>query len=398
MPDPDPQGSTETTSPSGEVRNLPVLVPRPSDVADGGGEGFFTRLFRSIFGWKSTSIRADLKDVLDAGAGLHGFSPQESAMLKNILALRERRVEDVMIPRADIIAVQKDISLGELMKVFEGAGHSRLVVYDETLDGAIGMVHIRDLLAFMTGRAAAAATAASPRRKKPFPAGLDLKAIDLAMPLSATNIVREMLFVPPSMPAMDLLAKMQATRIHLSLVVDEYGGADGVVSIEDIVEQIVGDIADEHDEDTAPGVVRQPDGSYVADARASIEDVAVFIGPEFDVAEEAQEVDTLAGYVAARIGRLPVRGELVPGPGPYEIEILDADPRRVKRLKIYRSTDRTDRPKADQRRALAGAGSGNSQGPAPPIPVPAPTSLPVTRDASVKLFPDAASPKSSHRP
>lgn len=317
-------------------------------------------------------------------------------MLKNILALRERRVEDVMIPRADIIAVQKDIGLGDLLKVFEGAGHSRLVVYDETLDGAIGMVHIRDLLAFMTGRAAAAASVATPRRKKPFPAGLDLKAIDLAMPLSATNIVREMLFVPPSMPAMDLLAKMQATRIHLSLVVDEYGGADGVVSIEDIVEQIVGDIADEHDEDTEPGVVRQPDGSFVADARASIEDVAAFIGPEFDVAEEAQEVDTLAGYVASRIGRLPVRGELVPGPGPYEIEILDADPRRVKRLKIYRSTDRADRRTADQRRAVAGANPGSSQGPVPTAA--APTPLPVTRDASVKLSPEASPPKSSRRP
>jgi len=397
MPDSDPQGPTETTSQSSEVRNLPVLVPRPSEVADAGPERFFTRIFRAIFGWKSTSIRADLKDVLEGSAALHGFSLQETAMLKNILALRERRVEDVMIPRADIIAVQKDIALGELMKVFEGAGHSRLVVYDETLDGATGMVHIRDLLAFMTGRAAAAAAAATPRRKKPFPAGLDLKAIDLAMPLSSTNIVREMLFVPPSMPAMDLLAKMQATRIHLSLVVDEYGGADGVVSIEDIVEQIVGDIADEHDEDTAPGVIRQPDGSYVADARASIEDVAAFIGPEFDVAEEAQEVDTLAGYVAARIGRLPVRGELVPGPGPYEIEILDADPRRVKRVKIYRSTDRPDARKAEQRRVLSGSAA--SPGGQTPVPAgPAPPPLPVTRDASVKLSPDAPPSKPSRQP
>jgi CBS domain containing-hemolysin-like protein len=397
MPDSDPQGPTETTSQSSEVRNLPVLVPRPSDVADPGPDGFFTRIFRAIFGWKSTSIRADLKDVLEGGAALHGFSLQETAMLKNILALRERRVEDVMVPRADIIAVQKDIALGELMKVFEGAGHSRLVVYDETLDGATGMVHIRDLLAFMTGRAAAAAAAATPRRKKPFPAGLDLKAIDLAMPLSSTNIIREMLFVPPSMPAMDLLAKMQATRIHLSLVVDEYGGADGVVSIEDIVEQIVGDIADEHDEDTAPGVIRQPDGSYVVDARASIEDVAAFIGPEFDVAEEAQEVDTLAGYVASRIGRLPVRGELVPGPGPYEIEILDADPRRVKRVKIYRSTARPDARKGEQRRVLAGSAA-NPSGQTPVPAGPEPTPLPVTRDASVKLSPDAPPSKPSRQP
>jgi CBS domain containing-hemolysin-like protein len=398
MPDSDPQGPTETASPTSEVRNLPVpvTVPRPSDVVRNGGEGFLARVVRAIFGWKSSSIRADLKDVLEGGAGVHGFSLQETAMLKNILALRERRVEDVMVPRADIIAVQKDIGLGDLMKVFEGAGHSRLVVYDETLDGAIGMVHIRDLIAFMTARAAAAAATASPRRKKPFPAGLDLKAIDLAMPLSATNITREMLFVPPSMPAMDLLTKMQATRIHLSLVVDEYGGADGVVSIEDIVEQIVGDIADEHDEDSAPDVVRQPDGSFVADARASIEEVATFIGPEFDVAEEAQEVDTLAGYVAARIGRLPVRGELVPGPGPYEIEILDADPRRVKKLKIYRGTDRVDGRKGEQRRVVAGAAANPGAGP-PPAPS-APLPLPVTRDASVKLSPDVAPPKSSRRP
>ena len=151
-------------------------------------------------------------------------------MLQNILALRERRVADVMVPRADIVAVQRDIGLGELLKVFANAGHSRLVVYDETLDDAVGMVHLRDLVAFMTARAAVGAKR-NTRRKKPLPAGLDLKAVDLAMPLSATKIVREILFVPPSMPAIDLLAKMQATRIHLSLVVDEYGGADGVVSI-----------------------------------------------------------------------------------------------------------------------------------------------------------------------
>jgi CBS domain containing-hemolysin-like protein len=254
--------------------------------------------------------------------------------------LRERRIVDVMIPRADIVAVQQDIGLGELLKVFASAGHSRLVVYDDTLDDAVGMVHIRDLIAFMTEQAAASASRA--RRKRPPAAGLDLKAIDLSKPLSSTKIMREMLFVPPSMPVLDLLAKMQATHIHLALVIDEYGGADGVVSIEDMVEQIVGDIADEHDDDLPPGVVRQPDGSYLADARAHIEDVVAVIGPEFDIGETAQEVDTLAGYVAVRIGRLPVRGELVPGPGRLEIEVLDADPRRVKKLKIYRGA--ADRP------------------------------------------------------
>jgi hemolysin (HlyC) family protein len=394
MPDSDPQGPNDPT-PVGESRNLPVPVPRPSEAARAAGEGFFTRALRAIFGWKPTSIRADLKDVLEE-AGSHGFSPQESVMLRNILALRERRVADVMVPRADIIAVRGDIVLGELMKVFEKAAHSRLVVYDETLDDAIGMVHIRDLLAFMTARATAAAQIKT-RRKKPFPAGLDLKAVDLAMPLSAAKIVRAILFVPPSMPAIDLLAKMQATHIHLSLVVDEYGGADGVVSIEDIVEQIVGDIEDEHDEDTAPGVVRQNDGSFIADARASLEDVAAFIGAEFDVGEAANEVDTLAGYVASRTGRVPVRGELVPGPGAFEMEIIDADPRRVKKLKIYRSTmDRSGVEVREGNRRFVKPNQAAT--PAPPSDAP-PSDLLVARDPSVKLSPDdAVPPKPPRRP
>jgi CBS domain containing-hemolysin-like protein len=337
MPDPDPS-SSGAPSP---VANLPVPVPRPPEFNRAVREGWFTRVLRAVLGWKTSSIRADLKDVLEDAAGETGFSPTERIMLRNILGLRERRIADVMVPRADIIGVQREISLGELMKVFESAGHSRLVVYEETLDDAAGMVHIRDLVAFMTMRAAAGAKA-NTRRKKPFPAGLDLKAVDLSMPLSAASIIREILYGPPSMPVLDLLAKMQATRIHLALVVDEYGGADGVVSIEDIVEQIVGEIADEHDDDYAPGIIRQADGSFLADARASLEHVTAIVGPEFDVGEVANEVDTLAGYVMTRIGRVPVRGELVPGPGPFELEILDADPRRLKRLRIYRGLDRAN--------------------------------------------------------
>jgi CBS domain containing-hemolysin-like protein len=362
---------------------VPVL--RPSDVAREGGESWVARALRTIFGWKPGSIRADLKDVLEGNTGETGFSPEESAMLKNILGLRERRVEDVMLPRADIFAVQHDISLGELMKVFANAGHSRLVVYDETLDDALGMVHIRDLIAFMTERAAASAKA-NTRRKKPFPADLDLKAVELAMPLSTAKIMRTILFVPPSMPAVDLLAKMQATRIHLALVVDEYGGTDGVVSMEDIVEQIVGEIADEHDEELAPGVVRQPDGSFLADARASLEDLHAIVGPDFDVGELAKEVDTLAGYIAARIGRVPVRGELVPGPGRFEIQVLDADPRHVKKLKIYLSTEKN-----------GGGRDAPARGAGQPGASPA-ADLPVTRDASVKLSPDDAPSKGPHRP
>lgn len=325
----------DSTAP--EPRNQPM--PRPGAIR-GFGDSRLARALRALFGWRLASIRADLRTVLERGAGETGFSPKESAMLRNILSLRERRVADVMVPRTDVIAVQKDIALGELLKVFATQAHSRLVVYDDTLDDAIGMVHIRDLIALMTARAAEAAAAADVENKRALSTGLDLTAIDLSTSLSAAKLVRELLFAPPSMPVLDLLAKMQATRIHLALVVDEYGGTDGVVSMEDIVEQIVGEIGDEHDEDLAPGVVRQADGSYLANARASLDDVSAILGPEFDVGEVAKEVDTLGGYIATRIGRVPVRGEVVPGPGRFEIEVLDADPRRVKRLKIYLSLDR----------------------------------------------------------
>ena len=380
MPDSDPPNSSAPSP----TRNLPVPLPRPTQAVPKNADNWFTRALRTIFRWKSSTLRADLRDVLEDGAGESGFSPIERAMLKNILALRERRVVDVMVPRADIIGVQREIALGELMKVFENAGHSRLVVYDDTLDDAVGMVHIRDLVAFMTVRATLSGTT-NRRRKKPLPAGLDLKAIDLSMPLSAAKIVREILYAPPSMPVLDLLAKMQTTRIHLALVVDEYGGADGVVSIEDIVEQIVGEIADEHDEDTAPGVVRQSDGSFLADARASLEDVTAIVGEEFDVADVAQEVDTLAGYVTTRIGRVPVRGELVPGPGPFELEILDADPRRVKRLRIYRGLDRHNGSRHVTRRQV---------GPAQEPPSASPSS-PTSGDEADQRSSDTASSKSA---
>jgi CBS domain containing-hemolysin-like protein len=325
-----------------ERGGLPAVVP-PSEEPH---EGWFARVARILFGWKAAATRADLELVLTAEQPESGFSPAEAAMLKAILGLRECRIESVMVPRADIVAVQQDITIGDLVMVFAGAGHSRLVVYNDTLDDPIGMVHIRDLLSFMAARAAVdPAAAAAPA------ADLDLAKIDLSMPLTAAKIVREMLYVPPSMPALDLLAKMQATRIHLALIIDEYGGSDGLVSIEDLVELIVGDIADEHDEAETPAVIRQNDGSFLAIGRASLGDVRAVIGEEFDVGEAAQEVDTLGGYLVMRAGHVPVRGELVPGPGAFEAEVLDADPRRVKRIKIYRRKDR--RPSAARDAAAA---------------------------------------------
>jgi len=342
MPDSDAPSridSTRSDSPPDRV-NLPAVV---TPAASGREESWLTRLMRAVFNWKSSTARSDLQTVLaNDTVGEGGFSPQERIMLTNILALRGRRVDDVMVPRADIITVQQDIPLGELIKVFEGAGHSRLVVHNDTLDDPVGMVHIRDVIGYMVRRAQQGA--AKSKRKKPFPAGLDLKSIDLAVPLAEAKIIREILFVPPSMPALDLLAKMQATRIHLALVIDEYGGTDGIVSIEDVVEEVFGEIEDEHDEDETPRIVRQPDGSFLADARAPLEDVVATVGPEFDIGDIGDEVDTLGGYVMTRAGRLPTRGQVVPGPGSFEIEVLDSDPRRLKKVRITRgSLERTER-------------------------------------------------------
>jgi CBS domain containing-hemolysin-like protein len=331
MPEPSPR-----TEPTGsECHSLPVAVSAQADQP----ESWFTRVMRVLFGWRTPSPRADLELVLTAEPTQSDFSPEEAAMLKNILGLRETRIERIMVPRADIVAVQQDITLSELVKVFEVAGHSRLVVYNDTLDDPAGMVHIRDLIAFMAARAAHDEAAADGSAKAKT-AALNFANIDLSTLLSAANIVREMLYAPPSMPALDLLAKMQATRIHLALVIDEYGGSDGLVSIEDLVELIVGDIADEHDEQESPGITRQSDGSFLANGRASLDDVRAAIGSQFDVGDVAEEVDTLGGYLVTKAGHVPVRGELVPGPEPFEAEVLDADPRRVKRVKIYLRKDR----------------------------------------------------------
>ncbi len=344
MPDPEP--NPDKAESLGNSGNLPALV-QDGEVLRPSADNWLLRAIRTLFGWKPGSVRDDLKVVLEATTpGDVGFTVIERTMLRNILSLHERRIADVMVHRADIVAVKRDIQLGELMSLFESAAHSRLVVYNETLDDPEGMVHIRDLLAFMTVKARVG-DAGKTRRKKPFPAGLDLRAVDLALPLADANIIRKLLYVPPSMRAIDLLAQMQASRIHLALVVDEYGGTDGLVTIEDIVEQIVGEIDDEHDSDEAPAIVRQADNSFIADARASLDDARAVIGEEFVTGEAGEEVATLGGYLVSYVGRLPVRGELISGPGNFEVEVLDADPRRVKRLRIAlrkeRPTPRTQR-------------------------------------------------------
>ena len=364
------EDESSDSKPPQDNRNLPVPVHN-GEVLRPVPERWLMRAIRSLFGWKAGSVRADLQVVLDASTSDEtSFTPVERTMLRNILGLHERRIADVMVHRADIVAVKRDIPLGELIHVFESAAHSRLVVYDENLDDPEGIVHIRDLLAFMAVRARTALPSKAKRKKTP-PAGLDLRAVDLALPLSEANITRKLLYVPPSMPAIDLLAQMQATRIHLALVVDEYGGTDGLVSIEDIVEQIVGEIDDEHDGDEPPSIVRQADNSFIADARASLEDVRAMIGDAFETGEAGEDVDTLGGFLVTHVGRLPVRGEVISGPGPFEIEVLDADPRRVKRLRIGLRKERPAvRPRDGRRREAAPDAPSQPPGDDPASPSP----------------------------
>jgi CBS domain containing-hemolysin-like protein len=278
------------------------------------------------------SIRDDLEDALSETVEDTDFSPQERAMLKNVLGFHRVRVDDAMVPRADIVAVAADTTLGELLNLFRTAGHSRLPVYGETLDDPKGMVHIRDFLDFIAMSAEAGLSEAG--------TGADalpsLGQIDLSMTLATANILRPVLFVPRSMPAIDLLVRMQATRTHMALVIDEYGGTDGLVSIEDLVEMVVGDIEDEHDDDSAVMIVQGPDGAFIADARASLDEVKESLGIDLNNEDSAEDVDTLGGFIVTLAGRVPSRNELILGPGNLEFEVLDADPRRVKRLRIYR--------------------------------------------------------------
>ena len=292
------------------------------------GEGLFDRI-KVALGLKApASIRDDLEDALgdtstDAGSG---FTPEERAMLRNILSLRGTRVDDVMVPRADIVAVPLDIALADLLTMFQTAGHSRLPVYGETLDDPKGMVHIRDFVAWIASRAAIAAKKG--RRAKGADKGaeeLALGTIDLKTTLASVKaLVRNVLFVPPSMPAIDLLAKMQTTRTQLALVIDEYGGTDGLVSMEDIVEIVIGDIEDEHDEDDVEMITPAGPGLYTADARADLDDLASAIGVPVKTDEIEADVDTLGGWLVTLAGRVPVRGEIVQGPGTAGVR----DPRR----------------------------------------------------------------------
>jgi CBS domain containing-hemolysin-like protein len=270
------------------------------------------------------NLREVIEDALARGQGApDDFSAQERKMLLNILRFGKLTVEDVMVPRADIVAVEEQASVDEVMRVFRQAEHSRLPIYRETLDDPRGMIHIRDLMSWITTEA-----------EVPGGEKLDLGAVDLSRAIGAINITRELLYVPPSMPVLDLLLRMQASRRHLALVVDEYGGTDGLVSIEDLVEEVVGEIEDEHDVAEEPLFREDARLGLIADARTPIEDLERYLGVQLISAPQEEDIDTLGGLVFALSGRIPARGEVVWHPTGVAFEVLDADRRRIKKLRI----------------------------------------------------------------
>ena len=328
------EGPSPSTVPSTvELRTVELPAERPS---------LFERLTGYFRSRNGPTLREEIADALaETATDAESFSPGERAMLNNILRLREVRVEDVMVPRADIAAADISTTLGDLLLLFEQSGHSRMPLFAETLDDPRGMVHFRDVLAYITRAARARKNGREqPLQQDAAPAmpgmagtPLDLTNVDLSRSVGDLGLIRTVLFVPPSMLATDLMARMQATRTQMALVIDEYGGTDGLVSLEDIVEMVVGDIEDEHDEDE-PVITKAGEGVFIVDGKAEIDEVAKMIGEEFGAGEHSEYVDTIGGMIFNALGRVPARGEVVQAIPGFEFHVLDADPRRVKRVRI----------------------------------------------------------------
>jgi CBS domain containing-hemolysin-like protein len=247
------------------------------------------------------------------------LSKQERDMLLNVLEFGESKVSEVMIPRADIVAIEENQTVAELLNLFARVGHSRVPVFRESLDNPVGMVHIKDAIAWMTKGGA--------------DESLDLSRSALKTTVAAAKLVREALFVPPSMPALALLAKMKAKKIHLAIVVDEFGGTDGLATFQDVVEEIMGDIADEHDEIDAHAISSENE-AFIASARTPIENVEQVLDMSLTAGGVPEDVETLGGLIMATVGRVPKRGQIIPHPSGVTFEILEASPRRLYTVRI----------------------------------------------------------------
>jgi CBS domain containing-hemolysin-like protein len=292
-------------------------TPSSAKEADSSSEG--GRIWRGLrallFGESETSLREELEHTLeeyeeeDAGHPIKGdLTPIERQMIKNLLHFSEHTVDDVAVPRADIVAISQDASFAELMALFVEHGHSRVPVYKDSLDTVTGMIHIRDAFTILAdGR---------------------------THPETLEELIRQPLYVPQSMGVLDLLADMRAKRTHLAIVVDEYSGTDGLVTIEDLVEEIVGEIEDEHDDEPEALLIAQEGGCWEADARAELDDVARDVDPRFGEVEE--DVDTIGGLAFVIAGHVPAPGEILThAPSGWRLEIIDGDGRRVTRLRLH---------------------------------------------------------------
>jgi len=272
---------------------------------------------------REDALRDALEEIIEE-AEAEGETPAneepitagERGLLRNILRLRDLSARDVMVPRADIVAVAEDTDTDALIAQLGSHGHSRLPVYRESLDDIVGFIHIKDLLNARAG----------------------------GRPFELKKLLRQVLFVAPSMRVLDLLLQMRLSRQHLALVVDEFGGIDGLITIEDLVEQIVGEIEDEHDIAEGPKLIPRPDGTLMADARATIREFEERVGPVLTEQERAAYIDTLGGLVVSLAGRVPSRGELVTHPSGIAFEVIDADPRRIRRLRLRNLPSRTAPP------------------------------------------------------
>ncbi len=279
-------------------------------MSDSGQRSFAERL-RAMF--RPRGAESDLRETIEeliaeSPSAPQEFDARERELLRNIFKLREISAHDIMVPRADIVAVPHDTELPALVQKLARDSHSRLPVFRETLDDIAGFVHIKDVLPFWGS----------------------------GKPFKLDDILRRVLFVAPSMRVLDLLLEMRKSHVHMALVVDEYGGIDGLVTIEDVVEEIVGEIEDEHDVEEGPKLVPETGGSYLADARLPLDEFEAEFGPVLTAEEREADLNTLGGLVVSSAGRVPGRGEVITHPAGLEFEILDADPRRLKRVRVRR--------------------------------------------------------------
>ncbi|MEY2884735.1 MAG: hypothetical protein RL490_2459 [Pseudomonadota bacterium] len=266
------------------------------------------------------SLRESLEEAIDEhedGGSRDDLSAVERAMLKNMLHFGEREAGDIGVPRADMVVFDIADGFPALVALFREAGHSRMPVFRGDRDHIIGMIHIKDVYSHIA---------------ETFDDAVSSKSYE---DLDVTTLLRPVLFVPAAMRIVDLLARMRAGRTHMAIIVDEYGGTDGLVTIEDLVEEIVGEIEDEHDEDEAALILAINDQLWEADARLPLEELEEELDVDFADAEIGDEVDTLGGMVFMLAGRVPAMGETVTHPNGWRLEVIDGDPRMVKRLRLH---------------------------------------------------------------